>query len=159
MDFRILYLVLVNIVLSNIAFSQVSTNATGGTASGNGGTVTYSIGQVLFEQANNGEFLITQGIQHAYEIYTNEKEEIKSSFSFNVYPNPTSDNLTIFIKEGIVDKQYCQLYDALGKLLIKESINSNYTQISLSNLPTAAYNLCIYNKENQKVQSYTIIKK
>lgn len=48
---------------------QVSTT-TGGDAIGSGGTVAYSVGQVVYTTNTDASGTVNQGVQQAYEIFT-----------------------------------------------------------------------------------------
>ena len=123
----------------------------------NSGSIAYSIGQVFYtsEIGINGEK--NQGVQHAYEIFTVGKKETSSNFSLLLFPNPTSDILTLKI-EGFDYQDYnYQLYDMHGKLIDTYFINSETTKFDVSDLPTATYLLNILKGKNH-LQSFKIIK-
>ncbi|MGC8754863.1 MAG: hypothetical protein ACP5QJ_07625, partial [Thermosulfidibacteraceae bacterium] len=48
--------------------AQESVNATGGNASGNGGTVAYSVGQVVYTTNTGTNGSVAQGVQQPFEI-------------------------------------------------------------------------------------------
>ncbi len=48
--------------------AQESTTASGGEASGDGGTVSYSVGQVVYGTHSGTTGSVSEGIQQAYEI-------------------------------------------------------------------------------------------
>jgi len=50
--------------------AQESVNASGGNAIGNGGTVAYSVGQVVYTTDTDASGTVSQGVQQAYEIFT-----------------------------------------------------------------------------------------
>lgn len=50
--------------------AQSSVVPTGGTASGNGGTVTYTVGQIAAQNNSDGTTSISEGVQQPYEIQT-----------------------------------------------------------------------------------------
>ncbi len=81
------------------AQAQQATTASGGDASGIGGSIAYSIGQVVFTTNTNVSGTVSRGIQKAYEIFTLSIKETELKISLSVFPNPTSDNLTLQIKD------------------------------------------------------------
>ena len=83
---------------ASLAQAQESANASGGDATGSGGTIAYSIGQVVYTTYTGSSGSVAQGVQHAYEIFTVDIEETTLSISLIAFPNPTADNLT-FIKQ------------------------------------------------------------
>ena len=50
--------------------AQESVNASGGNAIGSGGTVAYSIGQVVYTANTDASGTVSQGAQQTYEIFT-----------------------------------------------------------------------------------------
>lgn len=68
--------------------------ADGGTATGNGGTVTYTIGQIAVQSYGEGCIRIFEGAQQPYEIQTIGIDNYPSiTLNAMVYPNPTTSNL------------------------------------------------------------------
>ena len=144
---------------SLFAQAQESTNASGGGATGSGGSVAYSIGQVVYTTNTGSNGSVAQGVQHAYEIFIVGFNDTKQHISLNAYPNPTADVLTLQISNYNNEKLMYQLYDLNGKLLSSEQIIAQQTLINTSTLPVSTYFIDVFNQENQKVQSFKIFKK
>jgi hypothetical protein len=140
------------------AQAQQATNASGGDATGSGGTVSYSLGQVVYTTNSGTTGSVAQGVQHAYEIFTVGIKATELNISLTVYPNPTADNLTLQISDYNNEKLSYQLYDLQGKLLNNGQITAQQTQIDMNSLPSATYFVNVVNQENKKVQSFKIIK-
>ena len=138
--------------------AQESVNATGGDATGSGGTVAYSIGQVVYTTNTDASGTVSQGVQQAYEIFTVGIKETELNISLSVYPNPTADNLTLQISDYNNEKLSYQLFDMQGKLLNNGQVTAQQTQINTASLPPATYFINVVNQENKKVQSFKIIK-
>lgn len=140
------------------SFAQVSVPTSGGDATGSGGAVAYSVGQVVYttNTASNGS--VAQGVQHAYKIFTLGIKETILNISLTAFPNPTTENLTLQISEYNNEKLSYQLFDMQGKQLSNGQIVTQQTQINMNNLPTAIYFINVRNQENKKVQSFKIIK-
>lgn len=153
-----LVLLVLGILLANLAKAQDSVNACGGDATSIGGSLAYSIGQIVYTTTNNSNGNVAQGVQHAFEIYSVDIKETKLNISFNIYPNPTIDVLTLQISDYNNENFLFQLFDTKGKLLINRQILSKQTPINTYNLPSATYFVNIINQENKKVHSFKIIK-
>jgi hypothetical protein len=138
--------------------AQESITSCGGDASGSGGYVAYSIGQVIYTNNNSANGSVAQGVQHAYEIYSVGINETELNIYVNIFPNPTLDNLTLQINDFNNEKLSFELFDTQGKLLMKEQILAKKTHLNTNNLPRASYFVNIINQENQKVHSFKIIK-
>jgi hypothetical protein len=139
--------------------AQESVNASGGDATGSGGSAAYSIGQVTYTTYTGSNGTAAQGVQQAYEIFSVGINETALNISISVFPNPTDENLTLKISDYKNERLSYQLYDLQGKQLISGQILAPQTQININNLPAASYFLSVVNQENKKVQSFKIIKK
>ena len=143
---------------AGLAQAQESANASGGDATGSGGTIAYSIGQVVYTTYTGSSGSVAQGVQQAYEIFTVDIEETTLSISLIAFPNPTSDNLTLKISDFNKEKLTYQFYDIGGKLLSNGQVTGQQTEINTSSLPPATYFINVLNQEDKKVQSFKIIK-
>ena len=144
--------------------AQESVNATGGDASGSGGSAGYSVGQVVYTTNTGTNGSVAQGVQQPYEIYVVTGIEAAKGINLMVsaYPNPTSDYLTLEI-EGDVQAQYiASLYDISGKLLQETKITGTQTRISMAGLVPATYFVKVVKTQGlasqQEVKTFKIIK-
>ena len=139
--------------------AQESVNATGGNASGGGGSVSYSVGQVVYTTNTGTNGSVAQGVQQPYEIsvVTGIEEAEGIYLSVTAYPNPTTDYLTLRIDEFEISNLSYQLYDMNGKLLQNEKIAGNQTSIVMSNLVPATYFVKVV-QGNREIKTFKIIK-
>src|SRR5574344_2625738 len=137
--------------------AQTSVNATGTNASGSGGTVSYSVGQVVYTNNTGTNGSVAQGVQQAYEIFTVGIKETELNIFLTVFPNPTTDYLTLSIGEFDISNLSYQLYDISGKLLQNEKNIGNQTSISMSNLVPATYFVKVI-QGNKEVKVFKITK-
>jgi len=140
------------------AQAQQVTTATGGDASGSGGTVAYSVGQVVYTTNTDVSGTVSQGVQQPYEIFTVGIKETELNILLSVFPNPTAYNLTLQISDYNNEKLSYQLFDMQGKLLNNGQVTAQQVQINTANLPPATYFINVVNQENKKIQSFKIIK-
>ena len=143
---------------AGLAQAQKSANASGGDATGTGGTVAYSVGQVVYTTNTSSTGSVAQGVQQSYVISTVGINETALNISLTAFPNPTADNLTLQISDYNNEKLSYQLFDMQGKQLSNEQITAQQTQINMNSLPTATYFINVVNQENKKNQSFKIIK-
>ena len=139
--------------------AQTSINATGGDASGSGGSASYSVGQVVYTTNTGTNGTVAQGVQQPYEIsvVTGIEEAKGINLSVTAYPNPTTDYLTLSIAEFEISNLSYQLYDMNGKLLQNAKITGNQTSIAMSNLVPATYFVKVL-QESKVVKTFKIIK-
>jgi hypothetical protein len=140
------------------AQAQESANASGGDATGSGGTVAYSIGQVVYTTYTGSNGSVALGVQHAFEIFTVGIKETELNISLTAFPSPTTENLTLQISDYNNEKLSYQLFDMQGKQLNKGQITAEQTQINMNSLPVATYFINVVNQEKKQVQSFKIIK-
>jgi hypothetical protein len=143
---------------AGFAQAQESANASGGDATGSGGTVAYSIGQIVYTTNTGGSGSVAQGVQHAYEIFTVGITETELNISLTAFPNPTTENLTLQISDYNNEKLSYQLFDIQSKQLSNGQVTAQQTQINMNGLPSATYFINVVNQENKIVQSYKIFK-
>ena len=139
--------------------AQTSVNATDGDVSGSGGSVSYSVGQVVYTTHTGTSGSVAEGVQQPYEIsvVTGLEEAQSINLSVTAYPNPTTDYLTLRIDEFEISNLSFQLYDMNGKLLQNEKITGNQTSIAMGNLVPANYFVKVI-QGNKEVKTFKIIK-
>jgi hypothetical protein len=156
-SFKWLFTILLVFVATGL-YAQHAFTAAGGDASGSGGAVSYSVGQVFYTSQSGGTGISSPGVQHAYEIYTVGIAEYGISLSVTVYPNPSDEYLFLEVSDYLQSKLLYRLYDMNGRLLMAESVGNLKTRIDTGTLLPATYILTVM-QENSKNQSFIIIKK
>jgi hypothetical protein len=142
--------------------AQNAIPATGGSASGNGGTCTYSVGQVVYTTNAGSNGSVAQGVQQPFEISVvtalNKAKGI--SLSVSAFPNPTTDCLNLNVDASTllnIQSMSYELLDMNGKLLETKRLEGDHTGIVTSNLITSIYFLKIL-QETKEVITFKIIK-
>ena len=136
--------------------AQESILPAGGEAIGTGGTSSFSVGQIVYTTNIGTNGSITQGVQQQYIIFiTTGVNETSIDLEVSVYPNPTTDYLTLKVEnpEGLS----FQLFDLQGVMVEYNKVRENSTTVEMKNLPSAIYFLKVIQK-NQVVKSFKIIK-
>jgi hypothetical protein len=139
------------------AQAQQATTATGGNASGSGGTVAYSVGQIVYTTNTGTTGSVAQGVQQPYEIYALGIEDNSINLALTAYPNPPTNYLTLSVGQADLSKMYFQLYDMVGKLIESRKIVSSTETIGMETLPNATYFLKV-NNNSKEVKRFKIIK-
>jgi hypothetical protein len=138
--------------------AQNSPTATGGEATGTGGTSNYSVGQVVYTTATGTNGSVVQGVQQSYEIsVTLGVNETSINLKVLVYPNPTTNYLTLKVDDFQLSTFNFQLIDLQGKVMENKKVNRGTTTINVESLPTATYFLNV-TMDNQLVKTFKIIK-
>ena len=132
---------------------------TGANAIGNGGSVSYSVGQIAYTSEEGSTGSLTQGVQQSYVISTVSDVENKGIFlEVSAFPNPTKNDLVLTINNIELSNLNFQLFDAAGKFLQEQKIINNQTIIDLSYYSSGIYLVKIV-KEREELKSFKIIKK
>lgn len=142
---------------------HASVNASGGDASGTGGSVSYSVGQVFYTTASGTNASVSEGVQQPYEIsvFTGLKDNAAIDLLYAVYPNPTSGKLTLKLYASTIPdikSMIYQLYDVNGKMIRSDQLKEKETSIEMSDLTSSAYYLRII-KNKKVIKTFKIIKK
>lgn len=139
------------------ATAQQAVPASGGNASGSGGSVSFTVGQVAYTEASGSGGSATQGVQHAYEIFELGADAVFADVSLTAYPNPTQDYLMLHIGSVLESLRY-GIFDANGRNVTGGTISLADTSIDLSAMAKGIYILKLMSKNNT-VHSFKIIKK
>ncbi len=140
------------------ANAQQAVVASGGNATGSGGTASYSIGQVVYTTASGSGGSSNQGVQIPFEIVTLSGQEFTQiSLEMLVYPNPTTSFVNLKVENFDFQDLNYQLIDLNGRLIFTKKITNPETTIQLENLPNAIYILNVNNK-NKSIKIFKIIK-
>ena len=132
-------------------------SASGGDATGSGGSVAYSVGQIVYTTSTGTTGSVAQGVEQAYEIYSVGIKETSLNISLSVFPNPTSDFLTLKVEDYNNEALSYNLIDEQGKLILSAQITNQETQVAMSTLARGSYFINIV-QTNKKIQTFKIIK-
>lgn len=143
---------------TSVIYSQEAVSASGNDANGNGGTASYTIGQVAFTNSSGTNGSVSAGVQQAYTITTTTGlAETNFNLEASVYPNPTTDVLILSFNELKEDFNY-QVLDMAGKLLTNGKITNNQMQLDFSSYAAGSYYVDIISNNNKKVKIFQVIK-
>jgi len=136
--------------------AQETVTAAGGEATGTGGAVSYSVGQVVYTTNTGTNGSVAQGVQQPYEIYvTTSVNQTAINLEMIVYPNPTTNYLNLKVEDN-VNLSY-QLYDLQGKVIENKKVTADNTTIKMEALPKATYFLKVTDN-NKTVKTFKVIK-
>ena len=140
----------------NAQTSHQVLSATGGDATGSGGTVAFSVGQIVYTTSTGTTGSVAQGVEQAYEIYSVGIKETALNISLSVFPNPTSDFLTLKVQDYNNEALSYNLLDEQGKSVLNEQITNQDTQVAMSTLARGIYFINVL-QANKKIQTFKII--
>jgi hypothetical protein len=139
--------------------SQEAVPAAGGTITGSGGSVSYTVGQVAYTTVTGTGGTVSQGVQQPYviSVISEVPEASEISLDLSVFPNPACDYVKLKIENTELDGLACQLYDTDGKLLKDLKITDKLTTIQMNDLLRAAYFLKVM-KNGREMKVFKIVK-
>lgn len=139
------------------AVAQNATVSAGGTATGSGGSLTYTVGQIADQKVDGSGQYIIEGVQQPYEIQIVGVDNYPNiSLNAMVYPNPTIGNVSLKIT-GMDIVGEVKVYDVNGKYLLSKEIEGELTDISLSSLAQGTYFVNVYDKQRM-LKSFKVVK-
>lgn len=139
--------------------AQEAIPASGGNASGSGGAVSYSVGQLVYTTNTGTSGFVAQGVQQPYEILVATGiEEVKGiTLQCSAYPNPATDYVKLKVENYETENLTYRLYDINGKLLESKKVDGSETSINMETLVPATYFLKVIDN-NKEVKTFKIIK-
>lgn len=135
------------------AMAQETVDASGGDAQSPSGSVAYSVGQVT-TNFNTGTGSLNEGVQQPYEFFEVAGIEELADINLSVFPNPTSG--LIHLKSDVGISGTVSIYDAQGKRVFNEAVNTPEKTVDLRALSTGMYNVTIQTPKGQ--QTLKVIK-
>lgn len=136
-------------------------NSSGDDATGDSGSVTYSIGQVFYTYIGESIYNVAQGVQQDELSITLSTEEnsTEPKAEIFIFPNPTTDYVSINMEgyESDGRQRSYQLYDLQGRLLKQDTVIQTETQINVTDLRSAIYLLQVY-VDNKVLKTFKIVK-
>ena len=158
-----LFVILLNLwaVPAGLQAQQIhaSVAASGGNATGTGGSVSYSVGQTFYTTAFGTNGSVSQGVQQPYEIsvVTGIDDIFGIDLNYSVYPNPTKGMLTLKVENYEINDFSYELFDISGRKIKTENLVDKETKIDMGNVNPSTYILRVI-KANKEVKSFKIIK-
>jgi len=140
--------------------AQNAVPASGGNASGSDGSVSYTVGQVVYTAETGNGQSVYQGVQQPYEIsvVTGIDQAKFIQLSCSVYPNPTTDYVTLKVENYHSSNLAYQLFGSDGRLIERKKVDDLEKTISMSGLSASTYFLKVLDN-GMDVKTFKIIKK
>ncbi len=143
--------------LNFTSYSQEAVLSTGSDIEREEGSISFSIGQLVFNQQNASKHSKIQGVQQAYEISISTlTESTCKALNLSVFPNPTSSEVTIStddVREGL----FAQLFDSAGRLVDAQKMLNPQTIFQFGELAATTYFIKITQNDNF-IQTFKVVK-
>jgi hypothetical protein len=150
------YLTIATAFLCVSLYSQSNTVSAGGDAEGDNGSISYSIGQVVYTSAQGSNGNVNQGVQQPYDVGVVTGIE-EAGINLSVFPNPTAGMLTLNVAGEDASLLSYQLFDASGRLIDSNNKLNSTTTVSLETYATGVYTLSV-SRNNKQVKSFRVVR-
>ena len=138
--------------------AQNNTVSGGGQASGTGGSVSYTVGQIAYAALTGTNGSLIQGVQQPYEIsIVTSLEDLTIDIKAQVYPNPTTDQLVLSVGTEAYNNLRYLLVDIQGKVIKTDRIINSNSTLDLSKLSNGTYFLRVLSN-NKPIKTFQVIK-
>jgi Secretion system C-terminal sorting domain len=157
---KLILLILFYFLIGFDVQAQEAIITSGGNASGSGGAVSFSVGQLVYATYNGSNGSIASGVQQAYEIseiISDPNNILNITLEYKIFPNPTTDFLTLNIANINNKKLSYFLYNSNGTLIENKEIKDNETVIVMAKLVSSIYFLKIIEGQRE-LKTFKIIK-
>lgn len=143
-----------------VMIGQSTMPASGRDISGEGGSISYTIGQMTYTAHSGLTGTLNQGVQQPYEItvFSNLSETNPFTLEVTFFPNPVKDQLTLKLNDNNLSNLRYFIADVNGSHLASADVNSQVTLINMGEFPPAVYFITIKAGETT-VTSFKILKK
>jgi len=145
--------------------AQETVPVSGGMGYGYAGTVSYTVGQIVYTNIKENSGSVNEGMQQPYEISTQSGSDLTLGISLqcSVYPIPVENILTLLVQYYIDEDITCRLYDSNSQLLLTQKVERKKTLVIMTNLPPTTYYLIVEQKKQKAsphvFKTFKIIKK
>jgi hypothetical protein len=147
---RFIYIVLLFLPVASLAQDTVQYdlgNAGGDFLSANT-LASRTIGEVATETFISSTHTVSQGFHEENLLVDRINEIFLNDYSIKVYPNPTSDFLTI--EAGVLNKEF-RIIDIDGRIRLSGYVISELQQIDFTGLPAGTYFFQVEKHKTHKI--------
>lgn len=136
-------MVVCSMFIKGIAIAQFATLAGGGEGSGPGGTVSFSVGQLVVESTEDSEGSISPGVQQTYEsnvVFINEV----SLNTVKVFPNPTTHFIELSFDTPFNGSLV--VYDLNARVVLEQRVNESTKVIDAQSWSAGTYMIQLFDE-------------
>lgn len=156
-----LYLIVIVVFAYSGLNAQEMVTAAGGNVSSGDGSVSNSIGLLVFASASDGNGSVTEGVQQPYEIsqLVDINDIPADKLKLTVSPNPVVQSLLLKVESTtfLKDAYTYNIYSSVGGLISQGKLTESETVISMMHIKSGVYFLRIDSEDNKSL-TYKIIK-
>ena len=133
------------------SFGQNALSAAGGHFKSNGGSTSFTVGQVAYVLKKGTGSYLNEGVQQVYSKKTTPIEELVYLKEVQLYPNPTQETFNLIISTKVDVQIRYTIMDYLGKEIRNGNILSEKSEISLRDLPAGNFYISLKSKKENRI--------
>ncbi|MGY5350996.1 T9SS type A sorting domain-containing protein [Wenyingzhuangia sp. IMCC45533] len=139
--------------------AQSSVNTSGGIATGTAGSMSYSVGQLMYNTHIGASGVVTEGVQQSETTNspTLSIVPLEKIAKIAAYPNPAISYLKLDVQELELSNLKYRIADLQGKTVSIVDIKEAKTDIPMQRLTPSTYFVSIQ-KNNKTIKTFKIIK-
>ena len=139
-------------------YCQQTITTAGGNGTSEKGTISFTIGQLVYNSYSNENGSLFEGVQQNLELFALTNLELTSlTLKARTYPNPASDYVILALKNAQLTGLTYLLYDLLGKQVASGKVTQENTQITIKRFSIGTYFLRVV-QNNKELKVFKIIK-
>lgn len=144
------------IAISGVSMAQEVIATQGSTYSNADGSIEFTLGEIITNTITTNDYIVTQGFNQSYiDVIPQDVTGIgNNSVTIDVFPNPTSDHLTINIPN--FEKEVTMRLFSIDGIEMTNGKFSTQTQLNIASYPQGVYLLILTNDENQLIETFKI---
>jgi hypothetical protein len=129
----------------------------GGDATGPGGSVSFTLGQLADEHPASAAGNVQEGVQQPYVDGSTLITERRGIIDVNVSPTVTADQVTVQLPNMMGHRWSVTVFDVHGCVVVQRSLKDTRTDLSLAHLASGVYQMLIQ-EDVRAVRTFTIIR-
>lgn len=151
---RLQLIALLGLLLAFTSNGQEVISTQGTTYTNGTGSIDFTIGEVIIATETDGTNDLTQGFHQTNWNFLGVEDHVPN-YEATIYPNPTEDVLNI--RTSTFENVTYTLYDAQGKLVMRDILSAEQTPIQVSQLAPGSYSLTL-NNQTQNLKTFKLVK-
>lgn len=116
--------------------------------------VEYTVGEVATRTLSLPNGPVTQGVLQPYLTIVSTKEAFDDKFTFQCYPNPVENFLTV--ETDYPNFEWVQFTDAQGRILLNKLFT--YSPIECGTLPSGIYFVRLFSTNQPESKTFKLVK-
>lgn len=148
------------VCMSAVVVGQEAVVPCGGTAKGDNGEVSFSLGQAIVLCAEDDLLSFMAGVQQQSDFISTYVPAVgMDGLEVSLYPNPVRDVLNVQCdKANTTDVFSVRVFDEKGAYVKTFKIMDKLTEIDMSRLPVGVYMLVLANADGVVVRYFKVVK-